>query len=106
MYVSKDGEHWGEPSCCGEGASPSIATSLTEQTARFVKVVLTEANDSWWSISEVKIAKFGKVTEALPVETGSLDRSAWVVTGESAQAILDGNPDTRWSTGNGGSMTL
>ncbi|RED56622.1 discoidin domain-containing protein [Cohnella lupini] len=106
VYVSKDGEDWGEPVASDNGTSPSIAVSMPEQTARFVRIVLTEANDSWWSISEVKIAQFGKPAADAPTEvTGPLDRSAWNVTASSTQGndvtakMLDGDSNTLWTNG-------
>lgn len=105
VYVSKDGQEWGAPVVTGKGNSPSIATSLAAQKARFVKIVLTEANGSWWSISEVKIAKFEKAAETPTVETGALDRSAWVATASSTQGndvtehILDGDGNSLWTNG-------
>ncbi|MCM3629784.1 discoidin domain-containing protein [Paenibacillus glycanilyticus] len=106
VYVSKNGEDWGEPVASGNGTSPSIAVSLPEQKARFVKIVLTEDNNSWWSISEVKIAQFGKPSAEAPTDiTGPLDRSVWTVTASSTQGndaaanMLDGDHNTRWTTG-------
>jgi endo-1,3(4)-beta-glucanase len=106
IYTSKDGENWGAPVVSGEGTSPSIAVSLPKQTAQFVKIVLTKANDSWWSISEIKTAQFGKVTEMpMPSDVGPLDRSAWMVTASSTQGsdvttnMLDGDSNTLWTNG-------
>jgi endo-1,3(4)-beta-glucanase len=105
VYVSKDGEEWGAPVAAGKGASPSMAISLPAQKARFVKIVLAEANNSWWSISEVKIAKFAKAIETPSVETGALDRSGWVATASSTQGndvtanMLDGDGNALWTNG-------
>lgn len=107
IYTSKDGENWGDPVVSSEGTSPSIAVSLPKQTAQFVKIVLTKANDSWWSISEIKTAQFEKITEMpMPAdEIGPLDRSAWMVTTSSTQGsdvttnMLDGDSNTLWTNG-------
>ncbi|WP_068785473.1 discoidin domain-containing protein [Paenibacillus phocaensis] len=107
VYVSADGENWSEPATTGTGTSPSLAVPLGKQQARYVKIVLTDASDSWWSISELKLAEFGVPSPGtLPPGDGSLeDRTRWVVTASSTQGeegtakMLDGNRDTLWTNG-------
>lgn len=107
VYVSADGENWNEPVATGPGTSPSLAVSLNKQQARYVKIVLTASADSWWSISELKLAEFGaQAPVTLPPADDSLEeRTGWVVTASSTQGkdatanMLDGNRDTLWTNG-------
>lgn len=109
VLVSNDNENWQEAAVGAIGTSPSLAVALGEQSVRYVKIVLTEPADSWWSISELKLAKFGggAVEQPLPLpENGHLpDRSSWVVTasstygGDVADNMLDGEQGTLWSSG-------
>ncbi|MUG88214.1 coagulation factor 5/8 type domain protein [Paenibacillus timonensis] len=108
VYVSADGESWNDPVATDTGTSPSLAVSLNKQQARYVKMVLTAPADSWWSISELKLAEFGAAAPPVTPQPadGSLDdRSGWVVTASSTQGkdvtvnMLDGNRDTLWTNG-------
>lgn len=107
VYVSADGENWNEAVASGTGVSPSLAVSFKEQTVRYVKIVLTVPTDSWWSISELKLAKFGAPAAVTPKpNTGAPeDRSAWVVTASSSHGgdvtanMLDGDRGTLWTSG-------
>lgn len=108
VFVSNDGENWGEAVVHGKGSSPSIAVSLPMQKARYIKVVLTSAADSWWSISEVKVGTFNsKAADPTPEQpTGGLpDRAKWVITASSSQGadvpahMTDGNKNTLWASG-------
>ncbi|ANS76332.1 coagulation factor 5/8 type domain protein [Paenibacillus yonginensis] len=111
VYVSKDGQDWGEPVASGSGSSPSLAISFPAlQTAQFIKIVLTEPNDSWWSISEIKLAEFGASSAEIPSGDGDDsgapdDRPAWTVTASSTQGtdvpanMLDGDRGTLWTNG-------
>lgn len=121
VYVSADGENWNEPVATGTGVSPSLVVSFDKQLARYIKIVLTEPADSWWSITELKLAEFSNMEPVTPPVTepqpdpepqhplpsdGSLaDHSGWVVTASSSQGrdvpanMLDGNRDTLWTNG-------
>ncbi|RPK27968.1 discoidin domain-containing protein [Paenibacillus xylanexedens] len=107
IYISKDNENWGQPIAESAGTSPSLSVELGMQTARYVKIVLTSSADSWWSISELKLARFGKLeaTPELPQPVSLPDRSSWIVTASSTQGadvtanMLDGSSDTVWTNG-------
>ncbi len=60
VFVSQDGENWGEAVVSEKGSSTSLAVSLPMQHARFIRIALNTSSDSWWSIAELKIAKLGK----------------------------------------------
>ncbi|KAI7265920.1 hypothetical protein KC345_g8333, partial [Hortaea werneckii] len=104
ISVSRDGENWGETVVAGVGTSPSVAVSLPAQTAKYIRITLTASSDSWWSIAELKVAKFGKGLSETPEDTLE-DRSGWKVTAASSYAadlpanMLDGNGTTLWSSG-------
>ncbi|GJM68931.1 hypothetical protein HMSSN036_11470 [Paenibacillus macerans] len=82
VFVSADGEKWNEAAASGKGNSQSLAVSFNEQKARYVKIVLTGPADSWWSISELKLARFGSPAPKTPLPNLSAleDRSGWTVT--------------------------
>ncbi|MCM3697977.1 discoidin domain-containing protein [Paenibacillus macerans] len=107
VFVSADGENWNEAAAGGKGNSPSLAVSLPEQKARYVKIVLTAPADSWWSISELKLALFDSQAAKTPLPNlGALDdRSGWEVTasstfgGDVTANLLDGDYGTLWTNG-------
>lgn len=53
VLVSNDGVNWGEPIAQGTAADSKIAISFPTQTARYFKVVATDAGTHWWSIYEL-----------------------------------------------------
>jgi endo-1,3(4)-beta-glucanase len=105
--LSVDGDNWTKVSA-GAGA-PSLVLSLGTRQARYVKIVNTGTSDRWWSITEVKLANFGKPAApsapSLPAPTGTIDRSNWTVMASSRfaqdpeQHMIDGSRDTIWSSG-------
>ncbi|MUG68452.1 coagulation factor 5/8 type domain protein [Paenibacillus campinasensis] len=109
VYVSNDGENWGEAVFTGAGASPSLAVSLGAQRARFLKIMLTAPSDSWWSIAEIKLARFGEPGSQPPVQEPGTDKPedlpGWTVTASSSadeerpSHMLDGDIHTRWTSG-------
>ena len=107
VYVSKDDENWSKPVAEESGTSPSPSVDLGMQTARYIKIVLTAPADSWWSISELKLARFGKLTQEPehPDPAPLSDRSSWIVTASSTQGtdvtthMLDGKQETLWTSG-------
>jgi glucosylceramidase len=52
VYVSNDGSTWGGPIASGQGSSGYTVITFSQQSARYVKVVLTASTGSWWSIDE------------------------------------------------------
>jgi len=105
--VSVDGVTWNKVSA-GDGAA-ILVLSLGTQQARYVKIVNTGTSARWWSITEVKLANFGKPAApsapSLPAPTGTIDRSGWVPMASSRfaqdpeQHMIDGSRDTIWSSG-------
>lgn len=105
--ISLDGTTWTKVSA-GNGAA-TLVLSLGTQQARYIKIVNTATSDRWWSITEVKLANFGKPAApsqpSLPAPTGTIDRSGWTVMASSRfaqdpeQHMIDGTRDTIWSSG-------
>jgi glucosylceramidase len=52
VFVSNDGSTWGSPIATGQGSNGYTVITFTQQSARYVKVVLTASTGSWWSIDE------------------------------------------------------
>ncbi len=52
VFVSHDGSTWGNPIATGQGSYGYTVITFPTQSARYVKVVLTSATGSWWSIDE------------------------------------------------------
>jgi hypothetical protein len=52
VFVSNDGSTWGSPIASGQGSSGYTVITFTQQSARYVKIVLTVGSGSWWSIDE------------------------------------------------------
>jgi endo-1,3(4)-beta-glucanase len=107
VFLSLDGTTWGDPVASGSGEA-SLVLNLGTQKARYIKIVNTATSDRWWSITDVKVANFGKPAKpaqpALPAPTGQIDRSGWTVQASSRfardpeQNMLDGARDTVWSS--------
>ena len=55
VFVSNDGASFGSAIANGTGAGISVTAKFPAQTARFIKVALTAAATSWWSISEFNL---------------------------------------------------
>jgi len=103
VYVSSDGTNWGTAIASGTGSGPVVTVSFAQRTARYIKVVQTGTNASWWSISELNVYSTGGVvdnggTGAVLVRTGWTASSS-PVSGDLPANLLDGNLATRWSTG-------
>lgn len=101
VYVSNDGQNWGEPVAGGAGTSQITSTTFLPQQARYIRIVQTGTAGNWWSIAE-----FHTALVATPVQ-GTLSRSGWVASASTSAndqqapaAALDNSVATRWSTGN------
>lgn len=56
VYISTDGETWGEPVAKGAGTSPVTEIVFLPTKGRYVKIVQTGATEGlWWSIHEMTI---------------------------------------------------
>ena len=103
VYVSLDGERWGEPVVKGGDPKAREFTITVPPTAgRFVKIVQTGKDGSFWSINEIRINGAPDVKRYPP-----LDRSGWKASafngskGQRPEFAIDGDLTTRWGTGGG-----
>jgi chitodextrinase len=55
VYVSNDGTTWGTVVATGAGTGPIVTSTFTARTARYIKVVQTGTNSSWWSAREFNV---------------------------------------------------
>jgi len=101
VYVSLDGEQWGEPVVKGGNPKARAFTiTLPPTTGRFVKIVQTGKDGSFWSINEIRVN--GAPDFKLYPQ---LDRSAWKASafngsgGQRPELAIDGDLTTRWGTG-------
>jgi len=102
VFISPDGENWGDPVVTGEGTEKTITIQVPPTHGRYVKLVQGgTAGGMFWSICELRV-------NGIPRLTGNgaeLDRTDWKLTGFGAgkegqeQNAIDGDPATRWSPG-------
>ena len=84
VFVSNDGTNWGTPVAQGTATDPKTVITFAAQTARYFKVVTTDAGTHWWSIYELNAyTAAGNVT---PVGGGSSTGGSASTTGGSASA--------------------
>ena len=93
VYVSTDGTDWTKvSSIVSDGQQVQLAAFET-QTARYIKVVNTGSAGNWWSIAEFNV--YNTRTSWTATAT---DVSPW---GDVPGNMLDGNAETRYSSGTG-----
>jgi len=111
VFVSTDGEAWGQPVASGNEPGAATVIALPRQSARFVRIVQTAVSDSWWSVTELKIANFGGANtpvvtppEPEPQPTGPIERSGWSITAFASagndvpQKMLDNDYGSFWAS--------
>jgi hypothetical protein len=54
VQVSSDGSSWATVASCTGGATPEVV-GFSNQTDRYLRVVLTTADSNWWSIDELDL---------------------------------------------------
>ena len=55
VYVSADGQNWGEPVAKGAGTAALTEISFEPAKGRFLKIVQTGSDGLWWSIHELAV---------------------------------------------------
>nr|AYM53437.1 coagulation factor 5/8 type domain protein [Melittangium lichenicola] len=55
VFVSTDGTNFGSAIASGTGSSAAITVTFSARTARYIKVVQTASNSSWWSMREFNV---------------------------------------------------
>lgn len=101
VTVSLDGKSWGVPVLKGEDPKKRAFTiNLPPTYGRYVKIVQTGANGSFWSINEIRVNGVPDNRTYPP-----LDRASWQVTAFNASKsqdpknAIDGDRTKRWGTG-------
>jgi hypothetical protein len=97
VLVSSDGAAWSAPVATGTGTGAIVTINFPYQSARYVRVVQTSSNNGhWWSIHELNVFGVGPV---LMSRTGWKASASATCLPDVAANALDGNVNTRWSTG-------
>ncbi|WP_407660131.1 discoidin domain-containing protein [Hyalangium gracile] len=55
VFVSNDGTSWGSAIATGTGTGPVVTVTFTTRNARYIRVVQTGSNSSWWSMREFDV---------------------------------------------------
>jgi aryl-phospho-beta-D-glucosidase BglC (GH1 family) len=94
VLVSNDATNWTDVGS-GTGGAANTVVRFAPQVAQYIRVVLTDTSSSAWSVAEFNVFSD-------PV----LDRSGWTASasatdpyGDNPSNALDGNQNTRWSSG-------
>lgn len=93
IQVSANGSSW-TTVASGAGSGPAVLALFGVQVARYVRIMLTAASASWWSIHELSL--YGEKERS---RTGWTATASATEPGGSPGNALDGNAATRWSTG-------
>ncbi len=87
IRVSNDGTSWSEPVAAGTGSTSRITVTFPEQTAKFVRVVLTGSAGVYWSIYDLNLYGTAAPDTELPSKP----------TGLAAAHVLDTQLDLTWN---------
>jgi aryl-phospho-beta-D-glucosidase BglC (GH1 family) len=94
VLVSNDQSNWTDVAS-GSGVSGNTIVRFAPQDAQYLRIVQTGSSANWWTIAEINVFLD-------PV----LSRAGWTATASSTDSLgdnpnnaLDGNPNTRWSSG-------
>ena len=55
LYLSDDGNSWGDPIATGAGTGQLTAIDVPPRRARHLRVVATTPAESWWSIADLRV---------------------------------------------------
>ena len=100
VYVSRDGEQWGEPAVKGGNPKARSFTIAVPPTAgRFVKIVQTGKDGSFWSINEIRVNGVPDFRRCPPLDRGAWKASAFNGKDKHPEYALDGDRASRWGTG-------
>lgn len=94
ILVSSDGTTW-KDAATGSGTAQNVVVRIVPQVAQYVKVVQTGSSSShWWSLAEFNI-----FSDPVWNNGGFTASASSTGAGYSASSALDGNVDTRWTSG-------
>jgi glucosylceramidase len=55
LYVSRDGQTWGDPVATGAGSGQLTTIGVPSRAIRFLRVVATASSPSWWSVADLRV---------------------------------------------------
>lgn len=87
IRVSSDGADWSEPIAAGTGSSGDLSVGFAEQTARYLRIILTGSAGVYWSIYDMNL--YGT---AAPDHEPPSQPSGLAVSG-----VLDTQLDLAWN---------
>jgi len=99
VFVSNDGATWGSAIATGSGTGQIVTITFATQSARYIKVVQTGSSGSWWSMHEFNVYNTVVLSRTGWTATASSSPTDPCCTGDVPANTLDGNINTRWSTG-------
>lgn len=92
VYVSSDGANWGPAIASGPGSGQLLRVVFEPVTARYVRIVATEASGSWWSIGEINVfGSTGSTGAPAPGDISGVQTRAFNAP-DGAKAIAVYNP--------------
>ncbi|MEK8132293.1 discoidin domain-containing protein [Paenibacillus filicis] len=86
VTVSEDGNNWSAPIGTFTGNSAIVSASFPVQTARFLRLTLTKATGSYWSVHELNLYGLADRDDNPPTIPGNL----------TAKKVLDTQFDVIW----------
>ena len=101
IYISTDGENWGQPVVTGAGKEKIFTIEIPPTYGRFIKIVQTgSSGGNFWSICELRVNGCPRI---LDEAKATLDKANWKasssVRSEDAPLAIDGDLEKRWHTG-------
>jgi hypothetical protein len=100
VYVSVDAERWGEPAVKGGDPKARVFTiAVPATTGRFVKIVQTGKDGSFWSINEIRVNGVPDFKTYPPLDRGAWKASAFNGKDKHPENAIDGDRASRWGTG-------
>ncbi|MDF2938345.1 MAG: hypothetical protein K0Q90_3718, partial [Paenibacillaceae bacterium] len=87
IRVSNDGTVWSEPVAVGTGSTSRITVTFPEQTAKFVRIILTGSAGVYWSVYDFNLYGTAAPDYELPSKP----------TGLTAANVLDTQLDLSWN---------
>lgn len=73
VYLSNDGFTWGNPAASGAGSNGTMAITLPQTSAQFIKIVQTGTSASPWSIDDINISGIKSATDKTFIATNADD---------------------------------
>lgn len=87
VRVSQDGTVWSEPVATGTGTASRVTITFPEQTAKYVRIILTGGAGVYWSVYDMNLYGTAVPDEEPPAQPGGL----------AASNVLDTQLDLSWS---------